>query len=54
MYEDIFGSFCVKSEAAHEAALAEVRGDLRLKSFELSQLGVAHSEKCSSLRQVIG
>ncbi|CAM9809954.1 unnamed protein product [Ectocarpus sp. 4 AP-2014] len=40
-----------KSNAAHETAVGEVRSELRLKSFELSQLGVAHAEKCSSLRQ---
>ncbi|CAN0508404.1 unnamed protein product, partial [Ectocarpus sp. 12 AP-2014] len=40
-----------KSDAAHETAVGEVRSELRLKSFELSQLGVAHAEKCSSLRQ---
>ncbi|CAM9974196.1 unnamed protein product, partial [Ectocarpus sp. 8 AP-2014] len=40
-----------QSDAAHETAVGEVRSELRLKSFELSQLGVAHAEKCSSLRQ---
>eukprot|EP00904_Undaria_pinnatifida_P004070 jgi/Undpi1/13664/HiC_scaffold_9.g03318.m1 len=40
-----------KSDAAHETATGEVRSELRLKSFELSQLGVAHAEKCSCLRQ---
>lgn len=41
-----------QSDAAHETAVGEVRSELRLKSFELSQLGVAHAEKCSALRQV--
>lgn len=41
-----------QSDAAHETATGEVRSELRLKSFELSQLGVAHAEKCSCLRQV--
>ncbi|CAB1098646.1 unnamed protein product [Ectocarpus sp. CCAP 1310/34] len=41
----------LQSDAAHETAVGEVRSELRLKSFELSQLGVAHAEKCSLLRQ---
>lgn len=41
-----------QSDAAHETTLGELRGELRLKGFELSQLGVAHAEKCSVYRQV--
>eukprot|EP00903_Cladosiphon_okamuranus_P007656 g7424.t1 len=49
-HEDVVMAMA-KSGAAHETAIGEVRSELRLKSFELSQLGVAHAEKCSSLRQ---
>ncbi|CAM9299076.1 unnamed protein product, partial [Phaeothamnion confervicola] len=40
-----------RGEAAREAELAEARGELRLKSFELGQLGVAFEEKCGLARQ---